>query len=189
MIIFLLVAICMKSLYGKEINYEFIPAYEMGCMPSMAKVQRANGNIITVDKLQIGDAIMIDDQNASHVFHLAQSTNQLPQSRNTYLKITTADGILQLSPSHYLYVNGHVNKTESITNGDTLTLQNGKATHVKLIEKIILPGAFSPHTLDGHLIVDGFRTITHYSLLDDNRRSFTALQSLDMKFLNLMENR
>jgi len=159
------------------------PDLALGCLPSIARVQRSTGEIIAVAELKIGDTIMINDENASQIFLLKQNDEASTNEQHPFLKLYTGDGDLHVSAAHFIYINGVVELAGSALVGDSLMLQNGSASTIVMIEELDLPGSYSPHTLDGNMVVDGFRTKTHSSLLGAKKRFFWAPVPSVFRFL------
>jgi len=143
-----------------------------GCFPGSALVQLENGNLMRMDKLQIGDRIQIGDNRTSEVFLFSHND---AMAETDFVEIVVSrfsanDEIeikqnLRLTPGHLVYVYHDAEKKISavpardIRMGQFLAISIDQS-HTQLprvlkISTVRDKGLYNPHTLDGNLLVNG----------------------------------
>ena len=130
------------------------------CFPATATVQLESGKVVTMDKLQIGDRVLVAPGEYSEVYLF---THRLPEATAEVVKLTTlrGDKQLRLTPNHYVYVNGTLAAAHVVRPGDNVTLADGTQTTVASVAREMADGLFNPHTLHGDVVVDGIITSTY----------------------------
>ena len=89
-------------------------------------------------------------------------THALATAEATFIRLTLESGLqLELTPCHYLYVNGSILPAEEVQRGDTLETVNSPTDQVVNIAWVAAQGLFNPHTLTGDIVVNGVRTSTY----------------------------
>jgi hypothetical protein len=123
-------------------------------------VQLESGKVVTMDKLQIGDRVLVAPGEYSEVYLF---THRLPEATAEVVKLTTlrGDKQLRLTPNHYVYVNGTLAAAHVVRPGDNVTLADGTQTTVASVAREMADGLFNPHTLHGDVVVDGIITSTY----------------------------
>ena len=88
-------------------------------------------------------------------------SHKYTDAQATFIQLQTAVGAIQLTEGHYLYVNGQVVQAHTVKIGDLLETAEGKPAAVTGISTIRATGLYNPHTMQGDIIVNGFRTTTY----------------------------
>lgn len=123
------------------------------CFPLAAKVQLADGSMIRMDEIRIGDSIRSSSTDFSTVLMF---THANPEIRTDFIIISTDTATAVLSPNHYLYVNGKLATARSVLVGDSVsTIMDGVEVEsaVQNIEMASLEGLYNPQTASGKLAV------------------------------------
>jgi preprotein translocase subunit YajC len=122
-------------------------------------VQLESGKVVTMDKLHIGDRVLVAPGQYSEVYLF---THRLPEAMAEVVKLST-DGAkqLRLTPNHYVYVNGTLAAAHVVQPGDKVTLADGTQAAVVNVTREMANGLFNPHTLHGDVVVDGIITSTY----------------------------
>lgn len=129
------------------------------CFPSAATVQLENGKKVTMDKIKLGDRVLVAPDEYSEVYLF---THQLPEATAEVVKLTTLNGEqLRLTPNHYIYIDGKLAAAHTVKPGDAVTLGNGTQVPVATVGREMANGLFNPHTLHGDVVVDGITTSTY----------------------------
>ena len=165
------------------IDAELLSGMTKGCLPSIAKIHRYTGEIVPITELKMWDPVMINSEYASMVFHLMRIFGSPTDTDNAFLKFTTAEGVIHVSASTMLYVNDDIAAAYNVKKNDFLIRENGTATPVLQIEEVYLPGLFSPYTMHGDIVVDGFRLLTKVSENQIKKRSLLTPVHDILKFL------
>ena len=148
-----------------------------GCFPGSALVQLENGNLMRMDKLQIGDRIQIGDNRTSEVFLFSHNDAmaetdfvEIVVSRFSWNDDFEIKQNLRLTPGHLVYVY-HDAKREinavparDIRIGQFLAIGIDMTTlyrsaielpRVLHVSTVRDKGLYNPHTLDSILLVNG----------------------------------
>ena len=165
------------------IDAELLSGMTKGCLPSIAKIHRYTGEIVPITELKMWDPVMINSEYASLVFHLMRIFGSPTDTDNAFLKFTTAEGVIHVSASTMLYVNDDIAAAYNVKKNDFLIRENGTATPVLKIEEVYLPGLFSPYTMHGDIVIDGFRLLTKVSEKQIKKRSLLTPVHDILKFL------
>lgn len=130
------------------------------CFPATARVELENGKTKSMDQLVIGDNIRVSEKEFSEVYYFS---TELTETTSKFVKITTAETGLMLTPGHFLYVNGNLVEARTVKVGDVVITGNGTKTTVTEVSSAWGPGLYNPHTLNGDIVVDGILTSTYTS--------------------------
>jgi hypothetical protein len=143
-----------------EMEYAYTAPTKNGCFPSSATVQTCDGKEIKMSELKIGETIQTSlTAEFSEVYLF---THALATAEATFIRLTLESGLqLELTPCHYLYVNGSILPAEEVQRGDTLETVNSPTDQVVNIAWVAAQGLFNPHTLTGDIVVNGVRTSTY----------------------------
>jgi hypothetical protein len=137
---------------------EFKDSVDSKCFPADTVVFTTSGTKPIAD-VQVGDYLSTTC-GFSSVYLLAHANDNIV---STFVEITTdSQHILQLSPAHYIKVNGHHSCAKNVKIGDSLTVringmnhtsltyQEARVTEVREVEKT---GLYSPFTMCGDIEV------------------------------------
>lgn len=131
------------------------------CFPGAAFAMRADGRMVRMDELVVGDCVRDRDGGFSTVLAF---THKRAEEWSEFIRLETAYGALVVSPLHYVYVGDRVVTAESVKVGDLLQVSGPLResrrfdTAVLLIERVVEKGLFNPLTSSGSIGVvwDGF---------------------------------
>lgn len=124
------------------------------CFPARATVELADGRLVTMDQLKIGDAVRSStDGSFSDVYMFSHNDGHVAA---VFVRIETRSGShIELTPGHYIYLDGRPKMARLARVGDVLHLSNGSTTDIISVRRIQASGLFNPHTLHGDIIVNG----------------------------------
>lgn len=152
------------------------------CFPADAKVQLVDQTMKRMDQLTIGDRIAVGGGKFSEVFMF---THRDEFARTSFVQLATSSGAtLQLSASHYLYVNDRMVAARGVRVSDNVQLEDGSSSTVVAVHRVIKNGLYNPQTVHGDIVVSGVRASTYtasvhpsaaHSLLVPLRTVFRAL--------------
>lgn len=129
------------------------------CFPSSATVQLEDGRVKRMSEIELGDRVMVGDNEFSDVFMF---THKMADVTNKFVQINTESGNkLELTGGHFLYVNNKLVPADSVRAGDRVFLANGSASRVASVDCTRLGGLYNPQTVQGDIIVNGIRTSTY----------------------------
>jgi hypothetical protein len=133
---------------------------ESKCFPAAATVELENGSTKTMAEVQIGDRVLV----AAGVYSPVYMFSHRLEAVKTAFVTVEAAGLatpLQLTPDHYLYVNGELATAATVTVGDAITLRDGARAAVTKVHTTWAQGLYNPHTLHGDIVVNGVTTSTY----------------------------
>eukprot|EP00181_Compsopogon_caeruleus_P003686 CAMPEP_0184684728 /NCGR_PEP_ID=MMETSP0312-20130426/16498_1 /TAXON_ID=31354 /ORGANISM="Compsopogon coeruleus, Strain SAG 36.94" /LENGTH=247 /DNA_ID=CAMNT_0027138223 /DNA_START=60 /DNA_END=803 /DNA_ORIENTATION=+ len=130
------------------------------CFPGDAFVVMADWSLKAISKLEIGDQVSDGRGGSSPVFMFG---HRLATVEETFVEISAKSRsesfTLDLSPSHFLPVNGKLLAARLVKANDQVTVVSGDGeaaeatvTGVRSVRKT---GLYNPHTLDGSIVVNG----------------------------------
>lgn len=129
------------------------------CFPASASVQLESGSLKRMDELVIGDRVAVSDGVFSEVFAFTHKDAAVSYD---FVQISTASGAtLTLTPSHYIYANGHLIAAKDVVVGDSVELSSGLPTTVTNVATARDVGLYNPQTVHGDIIVNGIRASTY----------------------------
>ncbi len=112
-----------------------------------------NGAIKRMSELEVGDRVLTSRGTYSTVFAFTHRDSSVV---SYFVRLDTASGhSLQLSPGHYISINGVISAAWTAQTGDTLLLGNGETTTVTKFSMVQNIGLYNPQTVDGNVVVDG----------------------------------
>jgi hypothetical protein len=164
------------------------------CFPATAEVELADGSKKTMDKVQVGDKVLVGEGSYSEVYFF---TTAMKETTTSFVEITAGDNKLALTAGHYLYVNGELTKAGRVIVGDVVTLADGSSAKVSAVGSKWGPGLYNPHTMDGDIVVDGVKTSTYteavhptlaHALLFPVRKMYEAGVEFGEKFSTTAKN-
>lgn len=129
-----------------------------GCFPATASIELPKGESKSMDQLTIGDKIHVGAGEYSEVYYFS---TEMSETTSKFVELSTEKAALQLTPGHYLYVNGKLAQASSVQVGDELTLADGSKSAVVAVGTKWGPGLYNPHTMSGDIVVDGVLTSTY----------------------------
>ena len=148
----------VKSAYG---------AGAVGCFPSTATVCRKGDGSISMDRLCVGDEVLVVDsygimtyQPVLTFLHLVKGSHNI---KFDFLKISHRSGDLEIHPDHLISVTRRGRTTyipaRELMTGDSLSSVwiDGSfcLSHVLSVEHVEKKGLYCPLTQSGTIIVDG----------------------------------
>mmetsp|Transcript_3878 Transcript_3878/g.11587 ORF Transcript_3878/g.11587 Transcript_3878/m.11587 type:complete len:550 (-) Transcript_3878:4621-6270(-) len=122
------------------------------CFPANAKVTRSDGKEVSMELLQVGEEVLSADGKFSPVFAFSKKA---ARTISSFVHIDSGNLSIELSPEHYLYVNGKLFAAKSVRVGDSIQLANGSMTQVSSVGMVHRRGLYNPHTLNGPVVVNG----------------------------------
>lgn len=142
---------------------------DSSCFAGSGVVELASGGTIRMDALVVGDTVRVSGEAASPVF--AFSHRALDADAVTvYVRLVTASTALDVTPAHYVYVDGRLVSAAAVRVGDRLEVVSrgivgGSASRLEPVIRVEAReapgGVYAPHTISGDIIVNGVRASTH----------------------------
>ena len=111
-----------------------------------------DGSRKTMAERNVGDSVRVGKNEFSRVFMF---THKVVEGTKSFVTIATAEGRLDLTAGHYLYVNGALSSAGSVKVGDAVTMASGRSAAVETVGSVQRPGLYSPPTVSGNIVVDG----------------------------------
>ena len=128
------------------------------CFPAHATVQTERG-AVRMDKLKVGDSVLVANGRYSPVFMF---THKLSSVQSTFVRLRASSGhVIELSPSHYIYLNGRLAASHMAVVGDRLVLSDETNAVVSEVTSVNGYGLFNPQTLHGDIVVNGVKASTY----------------------------
>lgn len=152
---------------------------EGSCFPASARVTLESGESTHVGTLTVGSRVRVAtdasvaSSTVSHsdVFVFSHRVTA-PDVTYTFVNITsTAGASILLTPDHYLHLYGasaaapSLITARSVKPGTALVAADGSRAVVMSVSTAVAAGLVNPHTLSGHLIVDGFQVSSYTAAL------------------------
>jgi hypothetical protein len=128
------------------------------CFPATSFVELNDGSAVRMDALKVGHSVRVGPKEHSEVFMFS---HQYTDAQATFVQLQTATSAIQLTADHYLYVNGKAAQASTVKVGDFLETADGKPAAVSGVTTVRATGLYNPHTIQGDIIVNGFRTTTY----------------------------
>jgi Hint module len=134
------------------------------CFPGDATTQLADGRLVRMDALEVGDNVRVAGGAYSTVFGF---THRDAGVRAEFIHMATERGErVQATAGHYLRVNGVLVAAGAVRIGDALENADGLRTRVTHIRKAFGLGLYNPQTLDGEIVVDGILASTYTTAVE-----------------------
>lgn len=134
------------------------------CFPSIATVQLESGDILTMDQVSIGDRVKVAAQKHSEVYFFSHRD---PHASSKFVEITASSSSLVDQKYKLTATRDHLIVTErglvpakKIRTGDILYDEHNVRLNVISKRLLTSSGLFSPHTMEGNILVDGIQTST-----------------------------
>eukprot|EP00184_Porphyridium_aerugineum_P004156 CAMPEP_0184695844 /NCGR_PEP_ID=MMETSP0313-20130426/3347_1 /TAXON_ID=2792 /ORGANISM="Porphyridium aerugineum, Strain SAG 1380-2" /LENGTH=400 /DNA_ID=CAMNT_0027154371 /DNA_START=62 /DNA_END=1264 /DNA_ORIENTATION=+ len=143
------------------------------CFPSASMVETSAG-MKRMDDLEIGDSVVVGRKQLSDrswvndMSEIFFFTHRDKVHSAEYIQLSTKEPnlLLAISKNHLLYrADGQRVAARDVKVGDFLQMANGATAQVAKVAISRQMGLFAPHTLDGDMIVDGFKVSTYTSLM------------------------
>lgn len=153
-------------LLGSRCLYDEANLLDRVCFPPGATVRRADGSAARMDALRVGDAVRTGAHLPSKVLGWSHFDRV---GRAVFVNATTAGGAsLVATASHLVYVDGgkRVAAMGDLVVGDALVTEAGEDARVVQVRSFKGRGVLNPHTMDGNIVVDGFRVTCYTKAVD-----------------------
>eukprot|EP00168_Porphyra_purpurea_P017040 TRINITY_DN5734_c0_g1_i1.p1 TRINITY_DN5734_c0_g1~~TRINITY_DN5734_c0_g1_i1.p1 ORF type:complete len:557 (+),score=87.01 TRINITY_DN5734_c0_g1_i1:484-2154(+) len=150
---------------------------DSGCFPLSARVTLESGTATDVGSLTVGSRVRVASSDAavehvhSDVFTFSHRRVD-PAVKYTFVNITsTAGASILLTANHYMHVYGasgaapSLLTARSVKPGTSLVAADGSRAVVASVSTAVAAGLVNPHTLTGHLVVDGFEVSSYTATL------------------------
>jgi len=130
------------------------------CFSPKSTVQLENSSIISYSSLFVGAKVLSMNQDGTPYYDTVFRITHYDSTELTlYVRLTTNESVLELTPNHYLYVNEccDINSLALAAHTEvnsTLFTPNGPSVVLKR-EIVYRKGAYNVHTLNGNIVVDG----------------------------------
>lgn len=135
---------------------------ESACFPASGRVILEDGIVKRMDELAIGDRILVGKDQYSPIFAF---THRDSSAKHSFVRLIVDTGYeekhVELTKTHYLYLNGNLALAGTAQLGDTVVLADGSERAVVRIEEHRLSGLFNPQTIDGNIVVDDILASTY----------------------------
>jgi len=152
------------------------------CFPADAMVFLESGEQVTMENLREGDQVLTTDGSFSEVFFFS---HRLPKTHpNKFIQISAEGFSLDLSPSHYVFVNGKLMEARNVKVGDTISVVTEgsfKTAVVSSVSGVVKGGLYNPHTFAGNLVVNSV-SVSCYTSTVDPRIAHLLLAPLRMLY-------
>ncbi|GAB0498217.1 hypothetical protein MMPV_009558 [Pyropia vietnamensis] len=145
---------------------------EPACFPAAATVERADGSIVRMDALRVGDVVRVAPGVGASSFspvYLFTHADATRRHGTPHVRLTTASGAaITSSAGHYVYASGRLVAASAVDVGDTLQVVrpgggDGQwvVSPVTAVTAVPVAGLYNPQTLAGEVVVDGVRASTY----------------------------
>ncbi|KAI0567396.1 hypothetical protein FGB62_2g120 [Gracilaria domingensis] len=138
------------------------------CFPANAIVNTLNRGDIVMHQLQIGDAVQVASQNEKRYSQVFSFSHRVQTSLFPFKSLITDKGALTVTSGHYVYTRNKLMAAKSVRPGDELQLADASYTKVLDVQKVWRTGLYNPQTIDGELVVDGFRVSSYTTSVEAN---------------------
>lgn len=134
------------------------------CFPGSGAVQLASGATVRMDALAVGDVVRVAADAVSPVIGWSHRT---PAAVATYVRLVTASAAIDVTPGHYVYVDGRLVAAAAVAVGDRLEVvpRDGGAARLEAVTRVearaAADGLYAPHTRSGDIVVGGVRASTY----------------------------
>lgn len=140
---------------------------ESTCFPSNAKVELADGSLVLMEELKIGDMVRDSSGSTSRVLLFTHADAGV---KSEFVVIHTSTAQVALSASHFIYRSEELVPAAAIEVGDEVTVVKPRSNeavkaHVVKVEREVLSGLYNPQTASGSIVVswhgEGILTSTY----------------------------
>ncbi|KAJ8904203.1 hypothetical protein NDN08_000730 [Rhodosorus marinus] len=127
------------------------PSPDAACFPGDAVVETREG-FIRMEDLRIGDSVRVGADQFSEVYMF---THQNADVVTSMIRVEAGGRALELSPTHYIPVEGVLKTAKTVQVGDLLDEVNGTAVEINSVQLVEKRGLYNPQTMDGRIAVNG----------------------------------
>lgn len=151
------------------------------CFPASARVTLESGESTSVGALNAGSRIQVASWRTAGVVPSGAAHSDVyafshrlttPDVQYTFVNITSIAGAtILLTADHYLHLYGAATAkpslitARSVKPGTALVAADGSRAVVASVSTAVAAGLVNPHTLAGHLVVDGFQVSSYTAAL------------------------
>lgn len=134
------------------------------CFPGSSDVELASGATVRMDALAVGDVVRVA---AGAVSPVIGWSHRAPAAVATYVRLVTASAAIDVTPGHYVYVDGRLVAAAAVAVGDRLEVvpRDGGASRLEAVTRVearaAAEGLYAPHTRSGDIVVSGVRASTY----------------------------
>lgn len=132
------------------------------CFPGDATVVLDNGEVIAMEKLEIGHRVQVGVNLYSSV---VMFTHSLPDTVHSFVRLTTVSGkTIRATEGHYIYADGKLTRMGDVVVGNLLEAADSSGSVNEKVVTIMREtgrGLYNPQTAHGDIIVDGIRASTY----------------------------
>ncbi|KAJ8904204.1 hypothetical protein NDN08_000730 [Rhodosorus marinus] len=105
-----------------------------------------------MEDLRIGDSVRVGADQFSEVYMF---THQNADVVTSMIRVEAGGRALELSPTHYIPVEGVLKTAKTVQVGDLLDEVNGTAVEINSVQLVEKRGLYNPQTMDGRIAVNG----------------------------------
>ncbi len=135
------------------------PSAGSTCFPADESVELQNGTVIPMERLSVGDRVLVAPHTYSTVFMF---THKVGRGRYDFLRFTLADGsVLRMTPSHYAYADGVATAARDVRVGQRMDIAARRDGTVVKVDITTARGLYNPQTVHGDIVVSGVRATTY----------------------------
>lgn len=136
---------------------------ERVCFPADTMLTLKNGNKIRIDKIEIGDEVMVNEKNGTIEYsQIIGFTHRRKWVLTEFIQlIMNDDKKLESSKGHYLLIDGMVKKAKDVKIGDMIWEINVGKRSIKEIRRVKKIGLYNPQTYDGRIVVNDMIATTY----------------------------
>ena len=137
------------------------------CFPAFATVELADGRVVPMADVAVGDKVRVAAGDAPSAFSsVFLFTHKMPTAPRAYVRLALANGhALVVSAGHYVYADGKMVAAAGVAVGSTVQVSSSVGagwvtTPVTAVTRVNAAGLYNPQTLHGDIVVDGVRAST-----------------------------
>ncbi|PXF43792.1 Desert hedgehog protein B [Gracilariopsis chorda] len=136
------------------------------CFPAAATVTLEDGSAKRMDALHVGDSVLVstNEQGGPVYSHIFMFSHQDRSTISSFVSIETSHGqTLQVSPGHFVYIDGRLSPAREVRVGDVLTSHVGREQVIRArsVSTLRARGLYNPQTIHGDLVVNGVQVSTY----------------------------
>ena len=132
---------------------------ENTCFPASAIVELCGfQGARKMEDIQVGDKVAVGNGKCSEVFMF---THRMHNEYYEFVVLQTENGEeVELTESHYIYVNNELRTAKTVRVGDFLEDRDGRYKRVTEVSRRVNRGLYNPQTMHGDIVVNGVKTST-----------------------------
>lgn len=142
---------------------------ERACFPAAAPVLLESGLTVPMSSVKIGDRVLSGwDEHGVALFADVYMFSHMDKAIvSSFVLVEVSNGSnLEISPGHYMYINGRLGTANSVCMGDVVGTRNGEIQRVKSVRRVRRKGLYNPQTMSGDIVVAGVKVSTYTSALE-----------------------